>query len=41
MENTLQTVMKNKKIKIDKLLNHIGKSDITYLSKFQSFERVF
>ena len=32
--NTLQTVMKNKKIKMNNLINHIGKVDITYLVNF-------
>ena len=40
-QNTLQTVMKNKKVKLDKLLSHIGKSDITYLVNFNLLKEYF
>ena len=39
--NTLQTVMKNKKIKMNNLLNHIGKVDITYLVNFNLLKEFF
>ena len=39
--DTLQTVMKNKKIKMDNLINHIGKVDITYLVNFNLLKEFF
>ena len=33
--------MKNKKIKMDKLINHIGKVDITYLVNFNLLKEFF
>ena len=33
--------MKNKKVKLDKLLSHIGKSDITYLVNFNLLKEYF
>ncbi len=38
---TLQAVRKNKKIKMDNLLNHIGKVDITYLVNFNLLKEFF
>ena len=38
---TLQAVKKNKKIKMDNLLNHIGKVDITYLVNFNLLKEFF
>ncbi len=39
--NTLQAVMKNKKIKMKNLENHIGKADITYLVNFNLLKEFF
>ena len=40
-ENTLQAVMKNKKVKMNNLLNFIGKADITYLVNFKLLKEYF
>ncbi len=40
-KNTLQIVMKNKKIRMNRLLNHIGKADITYLVNFNLLKEYF
>ena len=37
----IMIVMKNKKVKLDKLLSHIGKSDITYLVNFNLLKEYF
>ena len=39
--NTLQTVMKNKKIQMNNLHNHIGKADVTYLVNFNLLKEFF
>ena len=39
--NTLQTVMKNKKIQMNKLSNHIGEADVTYLVNFSLLKEFF
>ena len=39
--NTLQTVMKNKKVKMENLNNYIGKVDITYLVNFGLLKEFF
>ena len=40
-QNTLQTVMKNKKVKLDRLMNNLGKADITYLVNFNLLKEYF
>ena len=40
-EDTLQIVMKNKKVKMSNLYNHIGKADITYLVNFNLLKEFF
>ncbi len=40
-ENTLQAVMKNKKVKMNNLINFIGKADITYLVNFNLLKEYF
>ncbi len=39
--NTLQAVMKNKKIQMNSLGNHIGKADVTYLVNFNLLKEFF
>ena len=39
--NTLQTVMRNKKIQMSDLYNHIGKADVTYLVNFNLLKEFF
>ena len=39
--NTLQTVMKNRKVKMENLNNYIGKVDITYLVNFGLLKEFF
>ena len=39
--NTLQAVLKNKKIDIKHPLKNLGKADITSLVNFKSFKRIF
>ncbi len=40
-ENTLQAVMKNKKVKMSNLINYMGKADITYLVNFNLLKEYF
>ena len=40
-KNTLQLVMKNKKIKIDNLIESLGKADITSLVNFSLLKEYF
>ena len=40
-ENTIQAVMKNKKLKMNNLQNYIGKTDITYLVNFNLLKEFF
>ena len=40
-QNTLQTVMKNKKVKLNRLMNNLGKADITYLVNFNLLKEYF
>ena len=40
-KNSLQAVMKNKKVKMSKLINYIGKADITYLVNFNLLKEYF
>ena len=40
-ENTLQAVMKNKKVQLSNLLNFMGKADITYLVNFNLLKEYF
>ncbi len=40
-KNSLQAVMKNKKVKMSKLINYIGKADITYLVNFNLLREYF
>ena len=40
-KNTLQAVMKNKKIKMNNLINYVGKADVTYLVNFNLLKEFF
>tara|TARA_B100001778_G_scaffold325092_1_gene320185 strand:- start:295 stop:1134 length:840 start_codon:yes stop_codon:yes gene_type:complete len=40
-KNTLQAVMKNKRVKMNNLINHLGKADITYLVNFNLLREFF
>ena len=40
-KNTLQAVMKNKKVKMSRLINYVGRADITYLVNFSLLKEYF